>query len=177
VEEPTLNLESNVALEREADEFSSHLLMPKLLFNPIVREYRWPTIAQIREVAETFQSSQSATLIRLAKVDTLPVIIACYSLEKRLWCCVAPHVPRRWRLKPRLDEDSFAHELLTKGTSTVVPRKQSADAWFANDDADQYELLEQCVPGMPGKALITLYLSENEMFDAGYDPDVGWRAR
>jgi Zn-dependent peptidase ImmA (M78 family) len=177
VEDPTLNLESNVALEREADEFSSHLLMPKLLFNPVVREYRWPTIAQIHELAETFQCSQSATLIRLAKVDTLPVIVACYSLEKRLWYCAAPHVPRRWRLKSKLDVDSFAHELLAKGTSTAVPRKQSADAWFENDDADEYELLEQCVPGMPGKALVTLYLSENEMFDVGYDPDVGWRAR
>jgi Zn-dependent peptidase ImmA (M78 family) len=165
VDEPSLNLESNVPLEREADEFASHLLMPRLLFNPAVRAFKWPTIAQIQEVAETFQSSQSATLIRLAKVDTLPVIVACYSLQKRFWYCAAPHIPRRWRLKSKLDEDSFAHELLSKGTSTSVPRKQSADAWFENDDADEYELLEQCVTGMPGKVLVTLYLSESEMFD------------
>lgn len=177
VDEPALNLESNVALEREADEFASHLLMPRPLFNPVVRSFKWPTIAQIQEVAETFQSSQSATLIRLAKVDTLPVIVACYSLQKRLWYCAASHVPRRWRLKSMLDADSFAQELLTRGTPTLAPRKQSADAWFENDDAEKYELLEQCVPGMPGKVLVTLYLSDGEMFDAGYDPDVGWRAR
>jgi hypothetical protein len=177
VDEPTLNLESNVVLEREADEFASHLLMPKPLFNPVVRSFKWPTIAQIQDVAETFQSSQAATLIRLAKVDTLPVIVACYSLEKRLWYCSAPHVPRRWRLKSKLDDDSFAHELLTRGAESSVPRKQSADAWFENDDAEKFELLEQCVPGMPGKVLVTLYLSEEEMFDVGYDPDVGWRAR
>ena len=67
--------------------------------------------------------------------------------------------------------------MLTKGTPSLVPRKQSADAWFENDDTDEYELLEQCVPGMPGKALVTLYLSEAEMFDVDYDPDVRWRAR
>jgi hypothetical protein len=165
VDEPALNLESSVVLEREADEFASHLLMPRSLFNPVVRSFQWPTIAQIHEVAETFQTSQSATLIRLAKVDTLPVIVACYSLQKRLWYCAARHVPRRWRLKSMLDADSFAHELMTKGTPTLAPRKQSADAWFENDDAERYELLEQCVPGMPGKALVILYLSDNEMFD------------
>ena len=176
VDEPALNLESNVTLEREADEFSSHLLMPKPLFNPAVLSFRWPTIAQLQEVAEIFQTSQSATLIRLAKVDTFPVIVASYS-RQRLWYCAAPHVPRRWRLKAALDEDSFAHELLARGTQSSTPRKQSADAWFENDDADEYELLEQCVPGMPGKILVVLYLSDAGMFDVDHDPDVRWRAR
>ena len=151
------------------------MLMPKPLFNPVVRAFKFPTIAQIQEVAETFQTSQTATLIRLAKVDTLPAVIACYSLQKRLWVCAAPHVPRRWRMKSTLDTDSFAHELLTRGTATLVPRKQSADAWFDNDDAEKYELLEQCVPGMPGKVLVILYLSDGEMFDADYDRDVAFR--
>jgi hypothetical protein len=170
-----VNLESNVLLEREADEFASHMLMPTPLFNPVVRRLKYPTISQIQEVADTFQSSQSATLIRLAKVDTLPVVVACYSMEKRLWYCAAPHVPRRWHLKSMLDADSFAHELLMRGTPTLVPRKQSADAWFENDDAEKYELLEQCVPGMPGKVLVTLYLSDDEMFEADYDRDVAFR--
>jgi len=64
--------------------------------------------------------------------------------------------------------------LLTRGTPTEVPRKQSADAWFENDEAEKYELLEQCVSGMPGKVLITLYLSEDEMFDEGYDRNSRW---
>lgn len=174
VDEPALNLESNVSLEREADEFSSHLLMPKPLFNPAVQAHRWPSIAQLQDIAGTFQTSQAATLIRLAKVDTLPVIVASYSLEGRLWSCAARHVPRKWRLKPRLDPDSFAHELLTRGTPTLAPHKQSADAWFENDEAERHEVLEQCVPGMPGKVLVTLYLGEEEMFDEGYDPDSRW---
>ena len=78
-------------------------------------------------------------------------------------------------MKPALDTDSFAHELLTRGSATLVPRKQSADAWFDNDDAEKYELLEQCVPGMPGKVLVILYLSDGEMFDVDYDRDVAFR--
>jgi hypothetical protein len=174
VDEPALNLESNVLLEREADEFSSHLLMPKSLFNPAVHAHRWPSMTQLQEIADTFQTSQAATLIRLAKVDTLPVIVASYSREGRLWYCAARHVPRKWRLRKALDADSFAHELLSRGNATLTPRKQSADAWFENDEAEQYELLEQCVAGMPGKVLVTLYLNEDEMFDEGYDPDSRW---
>ena len=113
-------------------------------------------------------------MIRLARVDTLPVIVAGYSLEGRLWYCAARHVPRKWRLRKTLDADSFAYELLSRGSQTLAPRKQSADAWFENDEAEEYELLEQCVPGMPGKVLVTLYLSEDEMFDEGYDPDSRW---
>ena len=59
-------------------------------------------------------------------------------------------------------------------TPTLEPRKQSADAWFDDDGADEYELLEQCVPGMPGKVLVTLYLVEPEMFEEGYDADARW---
>jgi hypothetical protein len=175
VDEPTLNMESNVALEREADEFGSHLLMPTHLFNPAIRAFKWPTIAQIQDVAEAFQASQSATLIRVARVDTLPTIVACYSLQKRLWYCAAPHVPKRWLLKRMIDPDTFAHELLTRGTEVLSPRKQSADAWFENDDAGEFEVLEQCVASSAGKILVILYLSDSEMFDRGYDPDVRWR--
>jgi hypothetical protein len=166
-----------VTLEREADEFGSHLLMPGLLFNPAIKAYKWPNIAQIQEVAESFQTSQAATLIRLAKVDTFPVCVACYSLHKRHWYCPAPHVPRRWYLKPNLDPDTFAYGLLTRGEEVVTPRKQSADAWFGNDDADEFEVLEQCVRGTEGKVLVVLYLSDREMFDRGFDSNSQWHRR
>jgi hypothetical protein len=175
VDEPTLNMESNVVLEREADEFGSHLLMPTPLFNPAIRAFQWPSIAQIQDVAEVFQASQSATLIRLARVDALPVIVACYSLQKRLWYSAAPHIPRRWFLKRVLDSESFAYELLTRGTEAASPRKQSADTWFENDDAGEFEVLEQCVSGTSGKVLVIVYLSDNAMFDRGYDSNVRWR--
>jgi hypothetical protein len=175
VDDPSQNLESDSALEREADEFASHLLMPTMLFNPAVNAFKWPTIDQMQEVAGIFGASQIATLIRVAKVDSLPVIVACYSAQKRLWHLAAPHVPKRWWLKGKLDPDTFAHELLTRGIESPKPRKQSADAWFENNDAGEFEVLEQCYSPIPGKVLITIYLTDPEMFDRGYDPDVGWR--
>jgi hypothetical protein len=177
VDEPSQNLESNSTLEREADEFASHLLMPTPLFNPAINAFKWPTIAQLDELANAFQSSRVATAIRVAKVDSLPVIVACYSLDKLLWHTAAPHVPRRWWLRRTLDRDTFAFDLLTRGTARDTPGKQSADAWFENNDAGEFEVLEQCFSPFAGKVLVTLYLTDPEMFDRGYDPDVTWRRR
>lgn len=175
VDDPSLNLESNAALERQADEFSSHLLLPAPLFNPVLKSFKWPTIAQIQTVAEDFQSSQTATFIRLAAVDTLPVIVACYSAERLLWRLAAPHVPRRWWLKGALDKDTFAYDLVIRGKECTTPQKQSADAWFENNNAGEFEVLEQCFSPMPDRVLVTIYLSDSEMFDRGYDGDVRWR--
>lgn len=174
-DDPTLNLESDRRLEREADEYSSHLLMPSFLFNPAIKPLKWPTLAQLQELAHDFEASQTATLVRLAAVDTLPVIVACYSIDRLLWWLRAPHVPARWFLKSRLDPDTFAYDLLTRGTERSTPGKQSADAWFENNDASEFEVLEQCFTPAAGKVLVTLYLSDSGMFEQGYDADMRWR--
>jgi len=174
VDDPSDNLVSDVSLEREADEFSSHLLMPGTLFNPMVGSLRWPSLAQIKELSDLFQSSMTATLIRLAHVDSLAVIVACYSELTLRWRIAAPHIPKRWWLKRTLDRDTFAFDLVSQGMPCETPRKQSADAWFENSDAGDFEILEQCFPARAGQILVTLYFCDAAMFDRGFDPDVKW---
>src|ERR1700722_8618225 len=175
VDEPSQNLESDVPLERQADEYASHLLIQSSQFNPVVKSLLWPDLLQIQELANLFQTSLMATCIRIGKVDTLPVIVACYTAQRLLWHVLAPHVPRRWFLKGTLDPDSFAYDSLVSGVECAIPRKQSADVWFENNDADEFEILEQSLSAAPGKVLVVLYLSDPEMFDRGYDPDVRWQ--
>jgi hypothetical protein len=175
VDDQSNNLASNSILEREADDFASHILMPSTLFNPVIKSLKWPSLNQFEEVADLFKTSTLATTIRLAKIDTLPVVIASYTGAKRRWFTFSPHVPRRWWLKEMLDEDSFAHDLLNSGTPCKTPRKQSADAWFMNDDAEEFEVLEQCYSHSDGQVLVILYLTDAEMFERGFDPFVGRR--
>ncbi len=94
---------------------------------------------ELSEIALQFETSLLATALRLVKVDTLPVMLACYGQGGHRWHIAAPHVPRRWWLKSSLDEDSFAFDLMTKGTPCPALRKQSADTWFDNDDAEEFE--------------------------------------
>lgn len=174
VEEPDRNLTSDKPREKEADEYSAHLLMPSSIFNPAVRSLGNPGFRELNDLSTHFETSLLATCIRLADIDTLPVVVGCYSQSGRRWSKAAAHVPRRWWLRGRLDDDSFAHNFLLSGARTSSARKQPGEVWFENDDAENYEVTEECMPGKAGEVLVLLYLSA-PMLDARYDPNVGVR--
>lgn len=174
VEDPDDNLTSDVAREKEADAFAAHLLMPAALFQPAVKAMGSPGFREIDDLAQRFETSLLATSIRLADINTLPVILACYTANGRRWYKAALDVPRRWFLRGKLDDDSFAYDLLMHGKQSAGGRKQPAEVWFENDDSEDYEVHEHCVPSKSGEVLVLIYLAGN-MLDAKFDPNVGNR--
>ena len=173
-DDPDRNLVSDKPREREADEYSAHLLMPTSIFGPAVKSLGGPGFAELEVLSRDFETSLLATTMRLADIDALPVVLACYSAQGLKWSKLAAHVPRRWWLRSKLDEDSFAHGLLTAGTHVKSARKQPGEVWFENEDADNFDLTEDCIPGKAGEVMVLLYLSTS-MLDARFDPNVGIR--
>lgn len=174
VDDADLNLAADRALEKEADTFAAHLLMPQPLFAPLVKQIGQPNFKQLGELASTFETSLMATALRLANINTLPVIIASYTKTGRRWSLPAGDVPKRWFMKRELDEDSLTYDLLHKGTEVRHLGKTPADAWFQNDDAGKYAVWEQSVVVRAGEALVLLYL-EPKMLEAGFDWNVARR--
>jgi len=174
VDDPDRNLTSDKPLEREADEYSAHLLMPAVFFGAAVKALGKPGFRELEALSIDYETSLLATMIRLADIDTLPVIVACYSAQGLKWTKPAKHVPRRWWLRSQLDDDSFAHALMSGGSRVASARKQPGEVWFENDDAENYELTEDCILGKGGEVLVLLYLS-SPMLDARFDPNVGLR--
>lgn len=174
VDDPDENLVSDRSLENDADQFAAHLLMPGPLFNPAVKALGNPGFREIEDLADKFQASLLATSIRLANVNTLPAVIACYSSVGLRWRLAGEDVPRRWFLHRTLSEESFAFDLMSKGTQTTTPRKQSAEVWFENNDAEEYELHEHSTLYRNGEILVILYLS-SKMLSARFDQNVGGR--
>lgn len=175
VDDPDQNWASDVQLEKEADTYASHLLMPTSMFNPRVKAMGTPGFREIEGLSELFATSVLATCMRLADINTLPVILACYNTSGVLrWKKSAADVPARWWLRQQLDDDSFAYELLHNAKSRPALGKQPAEAWFENLDADQYEMSECCMPGRAGEIMVLLYLG-SKMLNARYDPYVGHR--
>lgn len=158
VDDPSANLSSNRVVEKEADTFAAHLLMPRPLFNPVVASFGKPTFQQLTRIAGDFETSVMATTLRLANINTLPVIVACYDRDGRLWAMPAADIPRGWRLKEKLDDDTFTYDLVHHGKECRGLAKQPADLWFENDEADNYEVQEQCIASMAGTALVLIYL-------------------
>ena len=175
VDDPGQNWTSDVLLEKEADAYASHLLMPSSMFDPRVKAMGAPGFREIEALSEVFATSVLATGMRLADINTLPVILACYNASGVLrWRKAAEDVPARWWLRQQLDDDSFAYELLHNGKSHPGLGKQPAEAWFENLDADQYEMSECCMPAHAGEIMVLLYLSP-KMLNARYDAHVGHR--
>ncbi|AJZ74839.1 ImmA/IrrE family metallo-endopeptidase [Pandoraea apista] len=170
VDDQSANLASDAPREKEADSYAAHLLMPRYLFDPAIRSgSKIPNFKHIGEVAEDFEVSVAAAIIRMTEVDSLPVIVACYDVEGIRWRAFAPHVPRRWRLVQTLDDDSFAYDIINGVTSQPCSGKQEAAAWFSNDEAESYEVHENAMPGRSGEVLVMLYLGDTEMFECPYE--------
>jgi hypothetical protein len=166
------NYSADIRFEKEADEFASHLLMPTSIISPAIRAINKPGLHHLQEIAGEFEVSLQAVSIRLATLDTLPVIVACYSKAGLRWQIRAPHVPKRWWLRGQLDDDSFAYDVLYKGQLCNNLGKQPGETWFENDDADEYEVLEHSMPSNNGQVLVLLYLNDPEMFEVGFDPNL-----
>ncbi len=147
-------------------------LLPGPFFKPMIAQLGQPSLQQLTKVAEEFETSIMATALRLADINILPVIVACYSRDRRCWSLPAADIPKRWFLKDKLDEDTFTYDLLNSGKECRGLGKQSEDAWFENDDAEKYEVLEQCIGSVGGIALVLLYL-QADMLYAGVDWNVG----
>lgn len=163
------NYGADIRPEKEADDFASHLLMPTSIFLPAIKAANRPGLNDLQAIAQQFEVSMQAVSIRLATLDTLPIIVACYTKAGLKWSIKASHVPKRWWLRNQLDDDSFAHDVLFAGKTCNRLGKQPAETWFENDDADQYEVLEQSMPSISGQVLVLLYLNDPEMFEVGFD--------
>lgn len=163
------------AKEKQADQFASHLLMPTSLLMPRIGGLRVLSLRELESIAAEFSTSTAATAFRVTLLDDFPVILCCYSAAGREWSLSAAMVPSRWKLKPRLDESTFAYDFVNKESPTSGSGKQSAEAWFENADSDRYEIREECIPYRPRQVLVLLYLPE-EMLDATWDRD-DWRTR
>ena len=175
IDDPSENIASDSTKEQEADTYAAHMLMPSWLFNPAIMAIGNPGFNNLQKIAADFETSLIATSLRLVDVHRLPVILVCFRGNKRRWFKRAEGIPVRWWLRSELDDDSFAYDLAQGGAAPATPRKQPAEVWFENDDADQYELLEHCVGHTNGDVLVLLYLIDREMLEAGFDPNVGFK--
>jgi hypothetical protein len=150
--------------ERVADRFASRLLMPEYLFQPIARGYPKVDFRTIREIADKFDTSITATAIRLVEGNCLLACLVCHGREGRKWFTRSPEVPARWFPSRDLSADSFAFEVLFRGgKEQAFPRKVDADAWFDRRDADKYEVCEQTIKTGDDEILSIILIEDEDM--------------
>jgi hypothetical protein len=152
--------------ERVADAYAADLLMPRYLFDPAAREYPNLTSKAVITLADVFDTSLTATAIRVVEGNYFPALVISHGIKGRKWFARAPMVPNRWFPKSELDVDIFAFDVLHAGKpADAHPRKIGADAWFDRWNAGTYDIHEQTLRTSAGEILTLLLISDQRMLD------------
>jgi Zn-dependent peptidase ImmA (M78 family) len=152
--------------ERKANGYAASLLMPHYLVKPRARDHKKLTFKIIEQFAEEFNTSLSATAIRLVEADIWPCMLICHAQQGRKWFTQAPMFHSRWFPLSELDPDSSAFDVIF-GTSEGdrSPQIIGAESWFDRAEARQYELHEQAKKTGHSEALILLTIKDDRMVE------------
>lgn len=147
--------------ERVADGYAADLLMPRYLFDPMLRSLKKLNIGALRQIKDAFNVSLTAAAIRILETSRYPFLLVCHGQGGRRWFKRPPCVPDRWFPRDELDKDSFAFDMLYgQSGEQTHPRKIGADAWFDRPEAERYEIFEHSYR-LPNNEVATLLLIED----------------
>lgn len=135
---------SALSPEGQADQFASELVLPDYMVKPRVARIKRLSLSKVREVAEEFDVSDTATLLKIVSLNQLPIVAVCHSKYGRRWFQRARMVPDWWFPRDELDHNSFAFEMLFGGKAeSSHPQKVGAEAWFDFRGVGRFEIQEQ----------------------------------
>jgi hypothetical protein len=164
------------SMERIADTYAADILMPCYLFQPLVRTFPRLTFQTVRTLAGTFDTSRTATAIRLVEKGHYPAILICHGPQGRKWFVRSPDVPDRWFPQKELHSDSYAFDILFgQNDDDTVPHKIEADAWFDRQEAARYEVREQTIRTGDEEILTLILIDDEEMLEER-DTSGSWRS-
>lgn len=130
--------------EVRANRYAADILLPKVMFTQKACK-REITFTTVQELANTFNTSLTATAIRLVEHGSYPAMIVCTNLNGRKWFTRGPDVPSKiWPYKS-LDRESLAYDLLAGISTNQSPTNMPADVWIDHPDAHQYVIREHSV--------------------------------
>jgi Zn-dependent peptidase ImmA (M78 family) len=142
--------------ETRANRFASDLLLPAKMFRAHL--HRQPvTFDTVRQLADVFCTSVTATAIRLVEYGELPAILVCSGSRKREWFVPNGEVKGKILLENRPGKNSIAEALLIGDRSDMLPREVRSDAWFTHRNAANYWVHEDSIPVSDGSVLSLLW--------------------
>jgi hypothetical protein len=129
--------------EQRANRYAVELLMPDTMFQPrtIGLALNFHTV---RTLCGVFNTSLTATAIRLVDLSSYNGMIVCYEDGQRRWFRRGPDIPEvLWPLDQRSKFTKAAD--LPPGTGAQLWGNVSADAWVNHSDSRQYTVHEDSI--------------------------------
>lgn len=135
---------SGVDRESVANKYAAELLLPRYLFRPLVNK-KSVTFQTVKELATTFETSLTATAIRLVQNASYQAMVICTSAAGREWFIPGPDLERKIWPRRDLSRDTVAYQLLHTDMESPGPTDLDADAWIDHSDAHEYVVKEDSV--------------------------------
>lgn len=127
--------------ERRANRFAADLLMPHYLFSPLAKN-KDITFESVRELCGAFQTSLTATAIRLVESGSFPSMVVCSTRSGVRWKFRDRDVPDVIQLHDIPGGYTNADELLRGGEPHKNPVEVQASDWFTHPRSKYYNIQE-----------------------------------
>lgn len=151
--------------EARANQYASDLLLPKSMFIPRVKG-RDITFVTVDTLRDEFNTSMTATAIRLVRSGPLPSMVICSSARGREWFAASSEVEGRLWPRKSPGANTAAYDLL-KGASVLDrPQDIDADEWIDSDNADVYVVREHSRKINDGRVLTLLWWKDQGQVNA-----------
>lgn len=124
-----------------------------------------PTFDEVKDLADRFRTSLTATAIRLIDMNVWPLLLICHSKQGRVWFNRSKDVPVRWFPQRELNADSLAFDRLFGNTERTKSQKINADAWFDTREAERYDLVEDAIRISENQILTLLWIENDAMLE------------
>lgn len=152
--------------ERKANEYAASLLMPHYILKPLAHDYKKLTFKVVEQFSTEFNTSLTATAIRLVEADIWPCMLVCHAQQGRKWFTQAPMFHSRWFPQEQLDSESSAFDVVFgQSEGDRFPQIIGADAWFDRTEARQYEITEQTKKAGSNEVLALLTIKDERMIE------------
>src|SRR5262249_15194570 len=127
-----------------ANRFAANLLLPQFMFEPRAKnkEVTFDTVASL---AREFETSLTATAIRLVEFGSYPAMIVCTASGRRRWFMRGPDVPERLWPRETLGAYTCAYALIHGSSKKESATDVQADGWIDHPRSKYYSLREHSV--------------------------------
>jgi Zn-dependent peptidase ImmA (M78 family) len=156
--------------EAKANEFAAELLMPTKVFGGHARS-REMTFATVKDLANQFATSITATAIRFVTVGSYPAIVIFSRDGRRRWFARGPDVPESiWPL-----EEPTAYSVagdIFRGKAARTPNEIRGDSWLSYREARHHFVVEDSITLMRGTVLTLIWWKdEGQLVEMEGDDD------
>jgi hypothetical protein len=127
--------------EAHTNQFTANLLMPEFMFKPRARGCPM-TFDTVNDLAKEFQTSRTATAIRLVELGSYPAMLVCYGMEGRRWHISGPDVPDVFWPQKELNHDTDAFAQIFGQPKPSRPLIVDADSWIDHRSSSHYTICE-----------------------------------